>query len=115
MALEELKKLTKNLLKNVAVGNFETAVAGREVTAISGIYGTSVVGFAGIAIAGDGGVVSAGERGTLILHYFDGVYRRVAVAYVGENGIKPNVKYELDENLNFVEVSEEDLETSLIG
>ena len=31
---------------------------------------------------------------------------RMSVAYVGENGIKPNVFYELDENGEFVEAEQ---------
>ena len=31
---------------------------------------------------------------------------RTAIAYVGENGSKPNVSYRLDDNHEFVEASE---------
>ena len=48
---------------------------------------------------------SAGNNGCIVLaRWVESEKRyRASVAYVGENGIKPNVFYELDENGNFVE------------
>jgi hypothetical protein len=41
----------------------------------------------------------------LQIYYYDrNARRRLAVAYVGENNIQPNVKYRLDGNAKFVEV-----------
>jgi hypothetical protein len=53
------------------------------------------------------GRVRGGEKATLVLEYYDENNRfRVAVAYPGENGIKPDTWYELNEKNEFVEVKE---------
>ena len=67
-----------------------------------------------LAASGDSSIVcaastnckaSAGNNGCIVLaRWVESEKRyRASVAYVGENGIKPNVFYELDENGNFVE------------
>lgn len=87
----------------------DAAVIGANVAAedgrmaVVGNYGTATAGNRGTATAGDGGTATAGEGGMLqIYHYGCNDRRRLAVAYVGENGIKPNVKYCLDDSANFV-------------
>lgn len=63
---------------------------------VSGEGGTSTSGYKGTS--------TSGYRGTLIIRWQDGGRYRTAVAYVGENGIKPNTPYRLDSKGNFVEV-----------
>jgi hypothetical protein len=63
-----------------------------------GNYGTATAGNYGTATAGNYGTATAGEGGTISIQYWDekrGKYR-VAVAEVGENGIKPNTVYAVD-------------------
>ena len=79
-----------------------TVVVGDNLTANAGINGTATAGISGTATAGICGTATAGDNGILNIKYYNGRYR-VATAYVGENGILPNVKYKLDENHNFVE------------
>ena len=65
-----------------------------------------------VAATGDGGVVqvgalgsaTAGKYGTICIRHWDSKADRyrVKVAYVGEDGIEPNVAYRLDDKLNFV-------------
>jgi hypothetical protein len=55
---------------------------------------------------GDEATVTGGYWAELRLSYWDGDRRRTALAYVGENGIKPNTPYRLDENHKFVEAKE---------
>ncbi len=64
--------------------------------ASSGTRGTSTSGYGGTSTSGEGGVLS-------ILQYNPSkcVYER-KVAVVGENGIKPGIKYKLDEAGKFV-------------
>ena len=52
---------------------------------------------------------SAGEDGCIALAWWDdGAKRfRLEVAYIGENGIEPNVMYELDEDHKFSKVEDE--------
>jgi hypothetical protein len=88
------------------LGNYGTATAGYCGTATAGNYGTATAGYRGTATAGNYGTATAGnygtatagEGGTISIQYWDekrGKYR-VAVAEVGENGIKPNTVYAVD-------------------
>jgi hypothetical protein len=92
-------------------GNYATACAGERGRATAGTRGRASAGDRGRVSAGDDGIaivgdhgaatagyrgrVSAGDNGTLCLWEYDGHRRRLRVAYVGENGIKPNVPYRL--------------------
>ena len=76
-------------------------------TAIAGCYGTAITGNYGYAQAGYEGSAAAGENGIIQILWHDGKRHRLAVRYVGENGIKPNVEYHLDAEGQFVEVTED--------
>ena len=67
--------------------------AGDGGTATAGYGGTATAGHRGTATAGYGGTATAGDGGTLCVKYWDGKRYRRCIAYVGENGIKPNVRY----------------------
>ena len=84
-------------------GDYGTATAGDHGTATAGGGGTATAGVCGTATAGYRGTATAGDGGMLQIYYYDcNDRRRLAVAYVGEKKIKPNVKYRLDDNANFV-------------
>jgi hypothetical protein len=76
-------------------GDRGTATVGDEGTATAGYGGTATAGRGGTATAGRDGTASAGARGILQIRYVSGGRRRVAVGYVGENGIKPNTAYKV--------------------
>jgi hypothetical protein len=59
----------------------------------------------GTSISGGGGTSISGAGGTIIIKYFDwgGKRCRFKVGYIGEDGLKPNTPYVLDENHNFIE------------
>ena len=80
------------------------ATAGENGTATAGDYGTATAGDYGIATAGNGGTATAGVEGVIQIHYFNDKVRFVT-GYIGEKGLSPNVKYKLDANHNFVEVT----------
>jgi hypothetical protein len=95
-------------------GDGATATAGYKGTATAGHYGTATAGDGatatagdyGTATAGDYGTATAGYKGTICIKYYD-VQKdryRIAIAYVGENGIMPNRKYKLNDSHEFVEV-----------
>ncbi len=92
-------------------GYYGTAIAGYYGTAIAGCRGIASVGGCGIATAGDYGKASAGYSGTasagnystISIEYYDG-RRRIKVGYIGEDGLKANTAYKLDDNHEFVEV-----------
>ncbi len=87
-------------------GHGGTATAGDYGTATAGDYGTATAGDYGTATAGRGGTATAGHGGTICIQYYDMQNNRyrLAVAYVGENGIMPNRKYALNDSHEFVEV-----------
>ncbi|NII73217.1 hypothetical protein FHW84_001786 [Dyella sp. SG562] len=84
-----------------------TATAGYRGTATAGDSGTATAGDSGTATAGDSGTATAGDSGELRIHWWDAKAERyrTQIAYVGENGIKPNVAYRLNEKREFVEVA----------
>ena len=88
------------------VGDYGTATVGDGGTATVGDYGTATVGDYGTATVGDYGTATGGENAELCIRWFDyGAWRyRTEIAYVGENGIKPNVAYRLNDEHRFVEV-----------
>jgi hypothetical protein len=87
----------------VTVGDGGTATAGYRGTATAGDRGTATAGDRGTATAGYRGTATAGNYGIIVIkHWRNGRYR-LAVGYVGEGGIKPNIAYKLDENGNFQE------------
>jgi hypothetical protein len=55
--------------------------------------------------AGTNCTVSAGENGCFATCYHDGTRNRIVSAYVGENGIKANTPYRLNDQGEFVEAS----------
>jgi len=81
----------------------------RGTASATGIRGTaSATGDSGTACGlGLYCVVESGANGILICKWWDADAKRfrVVVGYVGENGIKANTKYRLDEKGNFVEVT----------
>ena len=88
-----------------AVGDRKTATDFLIAAGRIGVHGsTATAGDGGTATAGYRGTATAGDRGSLIIYWWDGNRRRVEVAYVGENGIKPNIKYRLNDEHKFEEV-----------
>jgi hypothetical protein len=87
-------------------GDSGTATAGDSGTATAGDRGTATAGDRGTATAGYSGTATAGDSGTICLKWYDvrADRYRIEIAYVGENGIKPNTRYRLDDNRRFVEV-----------
>ena len=87
-------------------GKWGTATAGKWGTATAGYGGTATAGDRGTATAGAWGIATAGHRGAIILTWWDDENdrRRTTIGYVGEDGIKANVAYRLDENGKLVKV-----------
>jgi len=83
-------------------GDHGTSISGDDGKSTSGHYGKSTSGDYGISNSGYGGISNSGIRGELHIMWNDGFRYRTAVAYVGENGIEPNVAYKLDYQGNFI-------------
>ena len=88
---------------NVAIIGLVAATGDGGVVQV-GALGSATAGYRGTATAGDSGTATAGEYGTICIRHWDSKADRyrVKVAYVGEDGIEPNVAYRLDDKLNFV-------------
>ena len=80
------------------------ATAGNQGKATAGACGTATAGDHGTATASEYGTATAGHSGELRLRWWDGKRLRTQVAYVGENGILPNVPYTLNSRGEFVRV-----------
>ncbi len=98
-------KVKSRAVKVLYIGNRKTAtdmiykLCGMRVviggTATAGEYGTATAGNFGTATAGDEGIATAGEEGMLCWKYYDKNGRpRQHTEYIGENGIKANIKYQ---------------------
>ncbi|MGX0622379.1 hypothetical protein ACUXAV_005100 [Cupriavidus metallidurans] len=87
-------------------GEGGTATAGYRGTATAGEGGTATAGEGGTATAGEGGTATAGEGGELRIQQWDAKSDRyrTRIGYVGEDGIKAETKYQLDDAGKFVEV-----------
>jgi len=86
-------------------GEGGTATAGEGGTATAGNWGTATAGNWGTATAGEGGTATAGEFGIIQIRYFSNGRWRIKTGYIGEDGLKPNTPYRLDENNEFAEVA----------
>jgi hypothetical protein len=93
---------TSGILGKSTSGICGTSISGICGKSTSGNYGTSTSGDHGTSISGELGASTSGYGGTLIIKWYDGSRYRTAVAYVGENGIEPNVAYKLDVKGKFI-------------
>ncbi|AZP28402.1 hypothetical protein DLK06_04550 [Acinetobacter pittii] len=90
-------------------GNWGTATAGESGTATAGNWGTATAGYKGTATAGYKGTATAGYKGEIRIQYWDSKAERyrTEIGYIGEDGLKANTAYKLDDNHKFVEVEGE--------
>jgi len=79
-----------NYSKLAASGNYSKLAASGSKSIVLGVYSCTA---------------SAGKDGAIALCWFDGKRPRIAVAYVGENGIKANTIYRVSDSGEFVEVT----------
>ena len=94
-------------------GEHGKAIAGDGGEAIAGSYGEATAGNYGKAIAGYHGKVQAGYKGLIKIEieYYEvdcsnnSDRLRKVVGYIGEDGLKPNVLYYLNNEYKFEEIS----------
>ncbi|MFP1891046.1 hypothetical protein ACLED5_04010 [Lonsdalea quercina] len=90
-----------DLTQHTATGNQpKVATSGEDAEIV--ISGNDAV----VAAANSVSRVVLGEGGCASIAYHDGERTRFAVAYVGENNIKPNVAYTVNESGEFVQVED---------
>jgi len=87
-------------------GNYGTATAGNYGTATAGYGGTATAGYKGTATAGYKGTATSGYGGILQIRDWDSnaCRYRIVTGYIGENGILPGKKYQIDGSGQFIEV-----------
>jgi hypothetical protein len=89
-------------------GDGGTSTSGTRGTSTSGDGGTSTSGDGGTSTSGDGGTSTSGYGGTISILHWNGKRYNLKIASVkdedGDGDLKPNVKYRLNENGDFVEV-----------
>ena len=71
---------------------------------VTGGYGATVTGGYGATVTGGHRATVTGGHGAILLLSFYSDRKRVVTAYVGENGIKPNTPYRLNEAHEFEDV-----------
>ena len=120
-------KLAGHYSKLAASGDYSNLAASGHNSTLSASGHNSTLAASGdgskLAASGDGSILAAsgknsicmaagyastaqvGENGVIVLPYYDGIRTRVAVGYVGENGIEPNVEYKVNNNGIFEKVN----------
>jgi hypothetical protein len=88
-------------------GDGGTSTSGDRGTSTSGVGGTSTSGDRGTSTSGVGGTSQTGDVGIIVCRWHDSAAGRfrLAVGYVGEDGIKSNTFYRANERGKLVEVT----------
>ena len=89
-------------------GDRSTMTGGDDSILTGGRRSTLIGGEYSILTGGNRSTMTGGDYSELRIRYWDSAAERyrTEIAYVGENGIKPNTAYKLDDNHQFMEVSE---------
>ncbi len=99
-------RATAGLAGTAIAGEWGYAETGSWGCSIAGYGGHSKTGFGGRAIAGYGGDAAAGENGMIAIETWDGDRYggrpRLVIGYIGEGGLKPDIKYKLDRRNRFI-------------
>jgi len=96
--------LTAGDYSTLTAGSWSTLTAGYYSTLTAGYYSTLTAGNDSTLTAGNYSKLTAGDGSTLTCRYWDGNKYRLATAYVGENDIKPNQAYKVNNKGKFYEV-----------
>ena len=86
----------------VNCGNYSTVTGGYHSIVTGGHSSTVTGGNYSTVTGGYDSKVASGNGSVLSIKHFDGKRIRLVTAYVGEDGIEPNVAYKLDDNGKFV-------------
>ena len=95
-------KVTGGDHSTVTGGNYSTVTGGNYSIVTGGDDSTVTGGDHSTVTGGNYSIVTGGHRSVLSIKHFDGKRIRLVTAYVGEDGIEPNVAYKLDDNGKFV-------------
>jgi len=91
--------------RSTVSGGHESRVSGGDRSTVSGGHGSTVSGGHESRVSGGyRSTVSGGDWSVLTLSYYDGTRHRLVTRYVGEDGIRANTKYRLNNAHKFEEV-----------
>ncbi len=82
-------------------GHYGTSTSGDNGTSTSGDFGISTSGEYGTSMSGEYGTSMSGDRGNIVINYYDRNRCRIKIGYIGEDGLLPNVPYQLNSNHEF--------------
>jgi hypothetical protein len=86
-------------------GGYSATMTGGDSATMTGGYSAKMTGGDSAKMTGgDSAKMTGGDYAVMQFQYWDGKRTRIVIAYVGEDGIKPNVAYQLDKNNKVVEV-----------
>ncbi len=110
MILDRLFELSKEKTSSTTGKYAHSSTTGDESHSSTTGYSShsSTTGDESIACALGLNSKAMAHNGVIVLSYFDGKRIRVATGYTGENGIKPDQWYKVDNNGTFIETSEND-------
>jgi len=96
--------LTAGFCSTLTAGDYSKLTAGYNSKLTAGVCSTLTAGEGSALTAGVCSTLTAGEGSTLTCRYWDGNKMRLATAYVGEKGIKPNQAYKVNNKGKFYKV-----------
>jgi len=96
--------LTAGHSSTLTAGYYSTLTAGSDSTLTAGSDSTLTAGSDSTLTAGVYSTLTAGEGSRLTCEYYNDNKIRLAIAYVGENDIKPNQAYRVNNKGEFYEV-----------
>jgi hypothetical protein len=92
--------------RSTLTGGHRSTLTGGDGSTLTGGHRSTLTGGDGSTLTGGHrSTLTGGHRSTLCIWWHDGTRRRLAVAYVGEGGIKPDTPYRIDDSGNFVEAT----------
>ena len=105
-AIGTSKETTDYLLCHGAAWTHFSTVTGDDGSTVTGGDGSTVTGGDDSTVTGGNrSTVTGGDGSILSLSWWDGSRKRVVIAYVGEDGIRPNTPYRLDASHQFAEAT----------
>jgi hypothetical protein len=81
-----------------------TMTGGNYAKMIGGNYATMIGGYSATMTGGNYAKMTGGDGASMCFQYCDGKRSRTVIAYVGEDGIEPNVAYQLNDDHKVVKV-----------
>jgi hypothetical protein len=99
-------KITGGDYSTITGGDYSTITGGDYSKITGGEHSTITGGDRSTITGGDYSTITGGDYSCLAFRHWDGNRYRMIVEYVGENGIKPNVAYHIDDSGKVVEVKQ---------